>query len=454
MINKFVKKELKNILLNSLNKDFITKTITKKITDDLGFIRFGGSIYTRRLEGTKCLKIILHILSKLGINLDLPDLQSELDYKGTLYKLNLKNGIGVKFYYAVDVDRTTISFRPDTDDDDGDEEMFGLTKVCTKNIVNSNEISVQIVLYKPLLKREMYQYINHLHAILHFQDRFLNSIVETHSPTQHPRYKTLSNYPLTDVRRIMISNGKSQETIGTPRSPRTVYYKDIDEMKRLLTGYINQDSLYHKLGIKHTLSLFITGKTGSGKTTLVDVIANYLSCSTIIYLSFDDKYLENLSLLKTEYSRFGSSSSTPQIIVLDEIDKFLRVSEQELLDDKDLSAKYKTLLELLDGSLTPNGCIFLALGTGLLDLPSELTREGRIANIIKLNYFKSDDVKHLVDKLNKESDSNVNYKDVLSTCTETYSGEYVPAEVLQKYLRAEHIIQEEQFKKDNSTDDY
>lgn len=142
--------------------------------------------------------------------------------------------------------------------------------------------------------------------------------------------------------------------------------------------------LLAKLGMPNKLGIMLHGPPGTGKTSTIEAVAEYL-CKDIYYIDLKDAWSnEDLKLMFDHVYR-GEGG----IIVMEDVDAMTDVVKERKPDRPDVVPRSFTLdymLNLLQGSLTTDGTIFIATTIHIEVLDSAFVRDGRFDVKIELSH--------------------------------------------------------------------
>lgn len=163
---------------------------------------------------------------------------------------------------------------------------------------------------------------------------------------------------------------------------RTLYLRERE--KKQLCGLIdtyktNKDRLI-QLGLPDKLGILLEGLPGTGKTSTIWAIATALK-KNIYYVNLNT-VMTNQQL--TDVFRFVDNEANGGIIVFEDIDSMTDVVLQRTRDTVNGALTLGHLLNLLQGTLTKDGTMFIVTTNHLEHLDAALCRDGRFDLIIKM----------------------------------------------------------------------
>ena len=180
---------------------------------------------------------------------------------------------------------------------------------------------------------------------------------------------------------------------GYTRRVSNILPRDIDsvvlksgQMERLVGGielFQKSEDLYSKIGIPYHTGILLSGPPGTGKTSTLVALANHFHMDVIFV---------NLSTIGNDdgLAQCVSEAASDTLIILEDVDTVYATKTRE--DGKgdvkpSNSVTLGGLLNVLDGQMSPHGCVF-GLTTNHLDkIDPALYRDGRIEYREELGYM-------------------------------------------------------------------
>lgn len=161
-----------------------------------------------------------------------------------------------------------------------------------------------------------------------------------------------------------------------------VFTQHTQEIKDILDDWKGKKSFYIKHGITYKMGFLFYGEPGTGKSSMARAIASYLNWD-IGYISIKNKELSYNSLAKDK-----------TVYLIEDIDCL--VTDRE----NDKNEIMQTLLNILDGALSPTNCIFVATTNRFDKLDKALVRPGRFDYTFEMSYLNEDIAKQMCDAYN------------------------------------------------------
>lgn len=173
-----------------------------------------------------------------------------------------------------------------------------------------------------------------------------------------------------------------------------VFFYGKDRLIDFLDYFMNDKSYYEKHNMNHKVGILLYGKPGTGKSTIIKALANYIGYNIISINADDIQYVTqfNVDLEKS-------------IIVLEDIDCYIgKRTECTSEDTNEMNSVIGTVLNVLDG-ISSNGTIFVATTNHIENLDDALVRSGRFDFKLEVDYIGRDLAEEMCIKL--EADPEV-----------------------------------------------
>ena len=252
--------------------------------------------------------------------------------------------------------------------------------------------------------------------------------------TMMAKNKDIAQQMLTDARDYIFNLEKNRTVVYTNddygnwekihsqkrRKLNTIILKDDMQYNLVkdIKEFFNKESWYNKMGIPYRRGYLLHGLPGTGKTSLIKGIAGVFNLPI---------YILNISTELTEGNFQKAIINIPEksILLMEDIDA---VFEKRNKSESEQKVSFKTLLNAIDGIISPYGTV-LFMTTNYRDkLDSALIRPGRIDKEYGINK---------VDKLQAEKLFRLFYPSsnghAKKFARNIKSNKYTPAE-LQKYF--------------------
>ena len=206
----------------------------------------------------------------------------------------------------------------------------------------------------------------------------------------------------------------------TPRKLNTVILKNklqyevLDDIKE----FFKKENWYNKMGIPYRRGYLLHGCPGTGKTSLVKALAGELDIPI---------YILNISkdMKQDQFQRLISDVPPKSIIVIEDVDCLFTKKGKM---DKKYNITFKTILNAIDGIISPYGTLLFLTTNHKLKLDNALIRPGRI------------DRQYKIDKMDKEQAEDFfklfypdNPKHAKRFADKIENNKYTPAQ-MQKYF--------------------
>lgn len=163
----------------------------------------------------------------------------------------------------------------------------------------------------------------------------------------------------------------------------TLYLKEKDKFKltSILKNFKTRKNIYNTLGIPYKFGALLYGVPGCGKSSAITAIASYLS-RDIYYLDLNN--IKTNEELKMVFNHVNKELNKNAIIVMEDIDAMTDIVHIRTESTKNSELTLECFLNLLQGTLTSSGSIFLATTNHLEKLDPAFYRDGRFDIKIKL----------------------------------------------------------------------
>ena len=173
-----------------------------------------------------------------------------------------------------------------------------------------------------------------------------------------------------------------------------VGYEDIKKELLIISDMLNNAEIYRKLGASINEGLVLSGKPGTGKTTM----ANCLICSvdrrtyTIRKKGSDGDFIKSIESVFAD-----AKKNAPSIVLLDDLDKF---SDKD--DDCD-AEEFVTVQSCID-EIRGSDVFVIATVNNVRKIPDSLLRAGRLGKRLKVRVPKKEEATEIIKHyLNKSS---------------------------------------------------
>jgi hypothetical protein len=200
------------------------------------------------------------------------------------------------------------------------------------------------------------------------------------------------------------------------RNEATLILNESDKYKLLddITKFTDDEKSYEKYGMPYKRNYLFHGKPGTGKTSLVNVIANKTERSIYI-ISFDSDLTDTAF-----YNAVNDINIKKAILLLEDIDCIFQDRSTNMNNSR---ISFSALLNILDGVTRTKGLITIVTTNYVKKLDPALMRPGRIDMMIEFNIISLEQITGLL-KLYDISLREKELKEITKICQ---SNELTPA---------------------------
>jgi SpoVK/Ycf46/Vps4 family AAA+-type ATPase len=198
----------------------------------------------------------------------------------------------------------------------------------------------------------------------------------------------------TIINTIITKKVVSKQLNEMEKDFETLYLRERDKRKLTdcLDMFKNKGHIMKEMGLQNKFNLMLYGEPGTGKSTTIQAVANYLQ-KDIYYISLKNvKYNEDLQLIFEYVNRNVPNAGC---LIMEDIDtttpivlkrKFETVEYKvnEMLDNQRSELTLEYLLNILQGTLTIDGSVFIVTTNHLEQLDPAFYRDGRFDLKIEL----------------------------------------------------------------------
>lgn len=177
----------------------------------------------------------------------------------------------------------------------------------------------------------------------------------------------------------------------------TLYLKEHDHhvLSTILNNFKNKHDIYKELGLPYKFGLLLHGIPGTGKSSSISAIASFLQ-KDIYYVDFTN--IKSNNDLKLVFNTVNKQMTNGGIIVMEDIDVMTNIVHHRHLHEENKDLTLECFLNLLQGSLTNDGSIFIATTNNIDILDKAFIRDGRFDVKIKLEECDYYQMNHIYNK--------------------------------------------------------
>lgn len=174
------------------------------------------------------------------------------------------------------------------------------------------------------------------------------------------------------------------------RTPDTVILPEgqMEEIIREIKVFTGYEKIYRMLGVPYHHGVLLSGSPGTGKSSAAQAIASAMHRQT---------FSASLSTFENNdaFLKFIKNVSANSIVLLEDVD-VAKASTSRDADNKGVTMD--TLLNVLDGVLSPHGCIFILTTNHIENLGEAVIRPGRVDATYDITYLVDEQLERLCRK--------------------------------------------------------
>jgi hypothetical protein len=177
------------------------------------------------------------------------------------------------------------------------------------------------------------------------------------------------------------------------RTPDTVILPEgqMEEIIREIKVFTGYEQIYSMLGVPYHHGILLSGSPGTGKSSAAQAIASAMRRQT---------FSASLATFESNdaFIKFIKNVGTNSIVLLEDVD----VAKASTTRDADFKGvTMDTLLNVLDGVLSPHGCIFILTTNHIENLGEAVVRAGRVDATYDITYLVDEQLERLCRKFMK-----------------------------------------------------
>jgi SpoVK/Ycf46/Vps4 family AAA+-type ATPase len=183
--------------------------------------------------------------------------------------------------------------------------------------------------------------------------------------------------------------------------------EDKDKLKNSLDMFKNNGHTLQKLGLQNKFNLLLYGEPGTGKSTTIQAVANYLQ-KDIYYI--DLQKIETNEDLHMVFEYVNKNVNNSGIIVMEDIDAMTDVvlkrtgtlneyNVNDIISNQKNKLTLEYLLNILQGTLTMDNSIFIVTTNYIDHLDPAFYRDGRFDVKIELKLCDKYQIKNIYKKM-------------------------------------------------------
>ena len=203
------------------------------------------------------------------------------------------------------------------------------------------------------------------------------------------------------------------------RSLDSVFTPHKKDILKKIDIFLKSRDDYEKLGLPYKVNFLLHGPPGTGKTTMINALANHLNYN-IYFINLSGNMYD--SLLIKLLSRLPDNC----LLVIEDIENLFG-------DSNGTSLNISVLLNLLDGLLSKTNLISIMTTNYYDKLEKVFLRPGRIDHVFKFDYSNKKEISELVKYYFKdEREEEIN--GLMKKINSYIQGEKISMAALQKFL--------------------
>jgi hypothetical protein len=165
----------------------------------------------------------------------------------------------------------------------------------------------------------------------------------------------------------------------------------MEEIIREIKVFTSYEKIYGMLGVPYHHGVLLSGQPGTGKSSAAQAIASSFRRQT---------FSASLTTFKSDdaFVKFIKKVSSNSIVLLEDVD-VAKASTSREADARGVTMG--TLLNVLDGVLSPHGCIFILTTNHIENLGEAVIRPGRVDATYTITYLVDEQLDRLCRKFMK-----------------------------------------------------